>query len=195
VHFSSTDSLASFPPDYTFTAGDAGTHSFSVTLKTVLGHASTRDITVNDRTTNMSATANPLVWFYTGMDLERWTQCNFTSCHQAGSYYCQTSCQPNGYSQPTAFIAVTGSGLCNVGIVLEAQDVSTGGAFSAATNTTIQDCGPAQGGGCSNPYWNSGTVPAMGGCMSDQLMTNLNIRNGCNGTQPYGQANVYWRFQ
>lgn len=33
VHFTSTDSLAGLPADYTFTPADAGTHSFSVTLK------------------------------------------------------------------------------------------------------------------------------------------------------------------
>jgi hypothetical protein len=32
VHFTSTDALASLPADYTFTAADAGVHTFSVTL-------------------------------------------------------------------------------------------------------------------------------------------------------------------
>ena len=35
VHLTSTDTAATLPPDYTFTAADAGVHSFSVTLKTV----------------------------------------------------------------------------------------------------------------------------------------------------------------
>jgi hypothetical protein len=34
VHFSSSDSQASLPANYTFTAADGGSHSFSVTLKT-----------------------------------------------------------------------------------------------------------------------------------------------------------------
>ena len=34
VHFTSTDPVAVLPADYTFTASDAGTHTFSVTLKT-----------------------------------------------------------------------------------------------------------------------------------------------------------------
>jgi len=34
VHFSSTDTQAALPADYTFTAADAGTHRFAVTLKT-----------------------------------------------------------------------------------------------------------------------------------------------------------------
>ncbi len=34
IHFSSSDVLAGLPADYTFTAADAGTHTFTVTLKT-----------------------------------------------------------------------------------------------------------------------------------------------------------------
>jgi hypothetical protein len=35
IHFSSSDAQASLPADYTFTAGDAGAHTFVVTLRTV----------------------------------------------------------------------------------------------------------------------------------------------------------------
>ena len=34
VHFSSTDTQADLPADYTFTAADAGVHTFTVGLKT-----------------------------------------------------------------------------------------------------------------------------------------------------------------
>jgi adhesin/invasin len=34
VHFWSNDVAAALPPDYSFTAGDAGTHTFSVTFRT-----------------------------------------------------------------------------------------------------------------------------------------------------------------
>src|SRR5206468_3200047 len=34
VHFTSTDTQAALPADYTFTAADAGVHTFTVTLKT-----------------------------------------------------------------------------------------------------------------------------------------------------------------
>jgi hypothetical protein len=44
VHFTSSDGQASLPADYTFTAADAGTHSFSATLKT----AGSQSITVRD---------------------------------------------------------------------------------------------------------------------------------------------------
>ena len=33
VHFSSTDAQAGLPSDYTFTAADAGSHTFSAELK------------------------------------------------------------------------------------------------------------------------------------------------------------------
>jgi WD40 repeat protein len=44
VHFSSSDALAGLPADYTFTAADAGTHSFSATLWTV----GSQDFTATD---------------------------------------------------------------------------------------------------------------------------------------------------
>jgi hypothetical protein len=44
IHFSSSDAQASLPADYTFTAGDAGTHTFVVTLKT----AGTQSFSVAD---------------------------------------------------------------------------------------------------------------------------------------------------
>lgn len=44
VNFSSTDAQAGLPASYTFTAADAGTHTFSVTLKT----AGSQSVTVRD---------------------------------------------------------------------------------------------------------------------------------------------------
>src|SRR5207248_7638042 len=41
VHFTSTDAQAGLPADYTFTAADAGTHTFTVTLKTAGSRAVT----------------------------------------------------------------------------------------------------------------------------------------------------------
>jgi hypothetical protein len=48
IHFTSSDPQAGLPTDYTFTAGDNGVHSFSVTLKT----AGTQAITATDTVTN-----------------------------------------------------------------------------------------------------------------------------------------------
>jgi hypothetical protein len=47
VHFTSSDRQASLPANYTFTASDAGVHSFTATLKT----AGTQSITATDTTT------------------------------------------------------------------------------------------------------------------------------------------------
>jgi len=48
VHFTSSDAQAALPANYTFTAGDAGVHSFSVTLKT----AGTDSLTATDTVTS-----------------------------------------------------------------------------------------------------------------------------------------------
>jgi hypothetical protein len=47
VQFTSSDGQATLPADYTFTAGDAGTHTFSATLKT----AGSQSLTATDRAT------------------------------------------------------------------------------------------------------------------------------------------------
>jgi hypothetical protein len=47
VHFASSDPQAALPDDYTFTAGDHGTHTFTLTLKT----AGTQALTVTDTVT------------------------------------------------------------------------------------------------------------------------------------------------
>jgi hypothetical protein len=47
VHFTSSDGKASLPANYTFTAADAGVHTFSATLKT----AGTQSIKATDTTT------------------------------------------------------------------------------------------------------------------------------------------------
>ncbi len=47
VHFTSSDAQAVLPANYTFTGGDAGAHTFSVTLKT----AGTQSITATDTVT------------------------------------------------------------------------------------------------------------------------------------------------
>jgi hypothetical protein len=51
IHFTSSDSKAALPADYTFTSTDAGIHNFSVTLKTT----GTRSVTAADKTTSTIA--------------------------------------------------------------------------------------------------------------------------------------------
>jgi hypothetical protein len=50
VHFTSSDAKAGLPADYTFTAADAGVHTFRATLKT----AGTQSITATDTTTGLT---------------------------------------------------------------------------------------------------------------------------------------------
>ena len=59
VHFSSSDLLAAtlgkLPADYTFTGGDAGTHSFSVTLMTAGNQTVSATDTVNGALLNVTS--------------------------------------------------------------------------------------------------------------------------------------------
>jgi hypothetical protein len=53
--------------------------------------------------------------------------------------------------------------------------------------------------GATRDYWLTGSVPSLGGCISDLLASDLGYANyGCGGTggcTPYGgPINVYWRF-
>jgi hypothetical protein len=61
VHFTSTDGQATLPVDYAFTSGDAGVHTFSVTLKTVGSRAVTATDTVTGTIagTQSGITVNP----------------------------------------------------------------------------------------------------------------------------------------
>ncbi len=56
VHFTSSDSAATLPSDYTFTPADQGSHTFSATLQT----AGTQTVTVND-SANAAATGTASV--------------------------------------------------------------------------------------------------------------------------------------
>jgi hypothetical protein len=58
IHFTSTDAQASLPASYTFTPADAGSHTFSVTLKT----AATQSVTATDIVSSaVKGTASGLV--------------------------------------------------------------------------------------------------------------------------------------
>src|SRR5439155_6982856 len=54
IHFSSSDSGATLPSDYTFTAADAGIHTFTATLIT----AGSQAITATDPASGISGTAS-----------------------------------------------------------------------------------------------------------------------------------------
>jgi len=54
VHFTSTDSAATLPADYTFVSGDSGSHSFSATLKTTGSQTITATDTITPSITGAS---------------------------------------------------------------------------------------------------------------------------------------------
>ena len=62
IHFTSSDSRAGLPPDYTFGASDAGTHLFSVTLRT-LGN---QTVTVTDTASATLQGISPVVLLVLG---------------------------------------------------------------------------------------------------------------------------------
>src|SRR5208337_1324705 len=84
VHFTSSDGQAVLPANYTFSSGNAGTHTFTVTLKT----AGTQSITVTDTSTSTitgtesaiavrPAAAQSLTITGLPATLAAGTQCNF----------------------------------------------------------------------------------------------------------------------
>jgi hypothetical protein len=56
VHFTTTDGAAVLPANYTFTGGDAGVHTFSVTLKTLGGQT----VTATDTGTSITGTSGTI---------------------------------------------------------------------------------------------------------------------------------------
>jgi hypothetical protein len=57
VHFTSSDTQATLPANYTFVAGDMGVHTFTATLKT----AGTRSITATDTVTSITGSQTGIV--------------------------------------------------------------------------------------------------------------------------------------
>ena len=55
VHFTSSDARAGLPANYTFTSADAGTHAFSVTLKTAGSQSITATDTLSSSLTGTAA--------------------------------------------------------------------------------------------------------------------------------------------
>jgi hypothetical protein len=121
------------------------------------------------------------IWFPVQMDIERWKNCGFQSCPNLGSYFCTSACS-GGFSQPTSFVALTGTGVCNKSVRIRNTD------NGSAQTTTVQDFGPT-----NSPYWNTGNIPTTGGCITEVLANALGVPNGCS-PGPVGRANVIWRF-
>ncbi|HKC90863.1 MAG TPA: hypothetical protein VKE23_06010, partial [Candidatus Limnocylindria bacterium] len=65
VHFTSTDILATLPPDTTFTAADGGRHVFNVTLATPPGQT----ISVRDIANSSLGTTSGMISVTTGLGI------------------------------------------------------------------------------------------------------------------------------
>jgi hypothetical protein len=122
------------------------------------------------------------IWFPVEMDIERWKNCGFQSCPNLGSYFCTTACS-GGFSQPTSFVALTATGVCNESVRIRKN---TGGGIQI---TSVKDVGPTT----NNPYWTTGNIPGTAGCITDVLADALGVSHGCSPAN-FGRANVIWRF-
>ncbi|MFQ5741683.1 MAG: hypothetical protein ACE5JX_22010, partial [Acidobacteriota bacterium] len=204
IRFSSTDTGATLPADYTYTASDAGSHTFNVTLKTVSGTSPTRGLNVQDLGTSIIRTKFIHVWFRVSMGIEFHQNCDgFTQ----GSYALQTACNPNGLPQNSNFISLPDNGAVPCGVSIRVKNQSGG----SAVQTTHLERGP---GPLGRHYWNDGNVPTnlSSGCASDGLAIQLG-QTFVNGGQPgpnrfgcpspipnnppgsaFGQADIFWRF-
>lgn len=129
-----------------------------------------------------ATTGQVKVWFSVTMDIERWKNCNFSSCPNLGSYFCTTACVTGGFPSPSPFISLTAN-VCGANVRI--RNTANGVTFS----TTVLDLGPTTG----NAYWNTGNIPTIGGCITDSLADSLGVSYGCNPN--VGQGSVLWRFQ
>jgi len=162
----------------------AGAGAIDVTLRKVLqtgdsGRTYHSTFSWGGGSTNTSGDFN--VYFPVTMDTERWKNCNFTACPNLGSYFCTTACA-GGFAQQTEFMAVTSNTACNKNVKIWVPSTGRG------STSAIKDVGPST----NNTYWLSGDMPTIGGCLTEVLMTNLGVSNGCNPN--HGQASILWRF-
>jgi len=171
------------PSSVTFSRGTA---TANITLWSASGASS---FPSSLRTITLGTGSNAFgVWVHwqVTMDYEAWKNPGFVSCPNTGSYYCQTACDPNGFSQPTSFIAMTAK-VCGASVSAAAQHQNS--TWSGFVSKTQDDCGPAVNGTiCVTPYWFSNSIPQIGGCLSDQLFTTL------GNPLSLGHAPVLWRF-
>jgi hypothetical protein len=184
VTFSSSDPIATLPATYTFTAGDAGAHTFNVTLATVNLTSSTRNITVKDTVTSVTSTNNVYVWFNVIASDEGLVGGTTAYGHVIA---------PNDH-----FVALPSTGLGSVPVVLQRNSIQQ--------STTVLDVGPwcphssaTTGNPCvcnSDPYWATSGVPyaATNSCSTDHA--GIDLADGTfSGIGLTGNGSIYWRFQ
>lgn len=184
VHFTSGDSVATLPNDYTFTASDGGAHTFNVTLKTVAGTSPTRGLTVRDVQTNISTTKNIFVWFRVIATREGLV---------GGTTGCQHVIVPNDH-----FVALPVPLLCNVGVRLANGSIKR--------DEVKLDTGPwcphsqaTPGNPCvcpNDPYWNTTGVPLTQSLTCDANNAGIDLADGTfNDLGLTTNSLILWRFR
>jgi hypothetical protein len=98
----------------------SGSESVTVMFNSVAGQSQSRTVTLTAQgnfATSGNASIN--VWFSVWVYVEFWKNCNFTSCPNAGSYYCKAACASGGYANPTPFMALTSTSVpCGTSVLL-----------------------------------------------------------------------------
>ncbi len=185
VHFTSTDTKATLPADYTYTSSDSGVHAFNVTLVTVSGNSATSPITVSDSAYNISSTQNINLWFQVIATREGLVG-GTTACNHV-------------ITQNDHFVALPATSMCSVGVRLR------NGANLATTS--VLDVGPwcpntpVQGGfnQCSCPsdrYWQTTGVPFAATASCATTHAGIDLADGTfNDLGLTTNGNIYWRFQ
>jgi hypothetical protein len=111
VHLSSTDGAASLPGNYTFTGGDAGTHTFSVTLNTVGARSVSATDTVTGTITGSQSGIRVLGATYVPLNPSRIldTRTNNGLAGPSGSHEARTFQVTGNGGVPAGATAVTGN--------------------------------------------------------------------------------------
>ena len=205
AHFSSGDTVAALPANYTYTSPDNGAHTFTVTLKTVSLTSATRDLSVEDTVKGKKTTQDIRVWFRVSMAIQFRINCDGDT---QGSYIDGTACLPPNGPENQVFIGLPDDGSrvpCSTNIRVRNQS------DGRLVQTSLKERGP---GPLGRFYWNDGNVPTglNSGDASDGLAIQLGQtfvnggspganRFGCPNPIPnnppqsaFGQANIFWRF-
>ena len=170
VHFTSTDSAATLPADYTFTAADNGSHTFSVTLKTV-GTASvtaTDTVTASITGTQSGIVVQPFGASYFTVPLVRVLDSRSGAAHIGAALFHSRTKQNFAVATvasgvPAGAIAVTGNvtvtGQTHAGYVTVAPALTSG--VQPSTSTINFPLADTRANGLTVPLGPGGSLDAM----------------------------------